>query len=209
MSASRPWFGNSYRQLFPKRRPAQVKGLRPFAAGFGNRIAMTLETSMRSDQWKLMVLALIALALSIWQTKSGATPASASARLHRAVPASKITSRPAPPAVTLPAGTALRIRLNKPVSDARFSGSLASDVASDGEAVLPAGAPVSGYLERSDASGSGEALQPFTMHLTAISLETGTLEVSTVRELAAIGGSDDDTTLTFHLADPVTIPEGT
>jgi hypothetical protein len=100
-----------------------------------------------------------------------------------------ITPPAFPPAafrtITLPADTALSVRINTALDSATaqsgdpFTGSIASDVVVDGITVLPQGTSVSGRVNTVQEAGHFKGNSLLTITLTSVGAKGGNLDVST------------------------------
>src|SRR5262245_22464054 len=91
-------------------------------------------------------------------------------------------ARPAPPAApapvltSVPAGTALAVRIDESLSTEKsaegdtFSGSLAKDLVIDGKTLAPAGSTVSGVVYHSVRSGKVKGLAELGLRLTSLTV---------------------------------------
>ena len=88
-------------------------------------------------------------------------------------------------AITLPAGTAIPIRITQTLDSAttqtgdKFTGSVASDIVVDGLVVLPQGAPVTGHVDEAKDAAHFKGSSLLTISLTSISHRGERIECST------------------------------
>ena len=95
---------------------------------------------------------------------------------------------PAPPVVhniTLPAGTAIPVRITQTLDSAttqtgdKFTGAIASDIIVDGMVVLPQGAPVTGHVDEAKDAAHFKGSSLLTISLTSISHKGDRVQVAT------------------------------
>lgn len=88
-------------------------------------------------------------------------------------------------AVTIPAGTLLRIRLTNHVAsdtsrvEDRVNGTLASPIVIDGRTIVRAGSPVSGYVTNVQRSGKVKGRASIGMRFSSLTDEEETYRIST------------------------------
>jgi len=97
---------------------------------------------------------------------------------------------PPPPApvahnITLPAGTAIPVRITQTLDSAttqtgdKFTGAVASDIVVDGLVVLPQGTPVTGHVDEAKDAAHYKGSASLTLSLTSISRKGERIEVAT------------------------------
>ena len=97
---------------------------------------------------------------------------------------------PPPPApvehnITLPAGTAIPVRITQTLDSAttqtgdKFTGAVASDIIVDGMVVLPQGTPVTGHVDEAKDAAHYKGSSLLTLSLTSISRRGERIEVAT------------------------------
>ena len=97
---------------------------------------------------------------------------------------------PPPPApvahdITLPAGTAIPVRITQTLDSAttqtgdKFTGAVASDIIVDGLVVLPQGTPVTGHVDEAKDAAHYKGSASLTLSLTSISRKGERIEVAT------------------------------
>jgi len=95
---------------------------------------------------------------------------------------------PAPPVVhniTLPAGTAIPVRITQTLDSAttqtgdKFTGAVASDIIVDGMVVLPQGTPVTGHVDEAKDAAHFKGSSLLTISLTSISHKGDRVQVAT------------------------------
>lgn len=108
------------------------------------------------------------------QPQSGASAAGQAAREGAGHRAAKEASAPQVRTYTIPAGTALHIRLNEAISTgtatsgSAFDGTLSSPLTADGVVVVPAGSAVSGQVTGVDRGGRLHHPAALSLTLTAL-----------------------------------------
>jgi len=107
-------------------------------------------------------------------------PAPAQQTAQSAPPPAQPQAPPPPPKpvvreITLPAGTAIPVRVTQTLDSAttqtgdKFTGSIASDIVVDGVVVLPQGAPVTGHVDEAKDAAHFKGSSLLTISLTSIS----------------------------------------
>src|ERR1019366_621600 len=97
---------------------------------------------------------------------------------------------PPPPApvahnITLPAGTAIPVRITQTLDSAttqtgdKFTGAVASDIVVDGLVVLPQGTPVTGHVDEAKDAAHYKGSASLTLSLTSISRKGERIQVAT------------------------------
>jgi hypothetical protein len=97
---------------------------------------------------------------------------------------------PPPPApvahdITLPAGTAIPVRITQTLDSAttqtgdKFTGAVASDIIVDGLVVLPQGTPVTGHVDEAKDAAHYKGSASLTLSLTSISRKGERIQVAT------------------------------
>jgi hypothetical protein len=124
--------------------------------------------------------------------RSAPPPPQQPAQMAQAQPAAAPQPQAPPPppqpvvrAITLPAGTAIPIRITQTLDSAttqtgdKFTGSVASDIVVDGLVVLPQGAPVTGHVDEAKDAAHFKGSSLLTISLTSISHRGERIECST------------------------------
>ncbi len=124
--------------------------------------------------------------------RSGPPPPQQPAQMAQAQPAAAPQPQAPPPppqpvvrAITLPAGTAIPIRITQTLDSGttqtgdKFTGSVASDILVDGLVVLPQGAPVTGHVDEAKDAAHFKGSSLLTISLTSISHRGERIDCST------------------------------
>ena len=108
------------------------------------------------------------------------------------VPVAQAAPPPPPPPpvpvvhnITLPAGTAITVRITQTLDSAttqtgdKFTGAVASDIVVDGMVVLPQGTPVTGHVDEAKDAAHSKGSASLTLSLSSISRKGERIEIAT------------------------------